>query len=193
MGSRAIPMFHDPALRLSTLPIAQQSIPEFESPELLEYGVEQSRVRPPRVTSMLVATAILCLAIGLLRSHLSERAETRTAEETTSATAPGSPARSSLAPVNAFPGTIPSLPASTSLDVVGFVLQVGAMRNEGNADGLSNSLKRQNLPVFVFKRGKDDFYRVAVGPYPDMSSAMLVKDKLRRENVEAILKRWVPE
>ncbi len=194
MDSHAIPMFHDPALRLSPLPIAQQSIPVFESPEVLEYGVEQLRVRPPRVTGVLVATtAILCLAIGLLRSHLSERAETRTARETTSTTVPESLARSSIAPVNTFPATIPSLPASTSLDVLGLVLQVGAMRKEGNADGLSNSLKRQNLPAFVFKRGTDGFYRVAVGPYSDMSSAMLVKDELRRENVKAILKRWVPE
>jgi hypothetical protein len=193
MNSRAIPMFHDPALRFSPLPIAQQSIPEFESPELLEYGVEQSRVRPSLVTGMLVATAILCLAIGLLRSHLSERAETRTARETTSTTVPESPARSSIAPVSTFPATIPSLPASSSLDVLGFVLQVGAMRREDNADGLSNSLRRQNLPAFVFKRGTDRFYTVAVGPYSDMSSAMLVKDELRRENVKAILKRWVPE
>jgi cell division septation protein DedD len=73
------------------------------------------------------------------------------------------------------------------------MLQVGAMRIEGNADELSNSLKRKGFPVFVLKRSTDRFYRVAVGPYADMSSAKRVADELQRENVEAILKRWMPE
>ena len=178
------------AARLSSLPIVQQSIPEFESPKLLGNTAERSR---HLVMGLVAAVALLCLAVGLLHSHLSKRAQTGKAKEITAATVPESPSSRSTPPINTLPATAPPLPAITALDVPGFVLQVGAMRNESNADGLSNSLKQKNLPAFVFTRQKDGFYRVVVGPYANKSSAMRVKVELQRENVEVILKPWVPD
>ena len=39
------------------------------------------------------------------------------------------------------------------------------MKNEANADVLAHDLQKKNFPAFVFRRGPDRFYRVAVGPY----------------------------
>jgi sporulation related protein/PilZ domain-containing protein len=94
---------------------------------------------------------------------------------------------------NASVETVSPPPISNSLDAPGFVLQVGAMKQERNADALSNSLKQMGFPVIVFRRTTDPFYRVAVGPYPDMSSAVRVKNELKAQNFEGIVRRWVPE
>jgi cell division septation protein DedD len=67
------------------------------------------------------------------------------------------------------------------------------MKQERNADALSNSLKQRGFPVIVFRHTTDPFYRVVVGPYPDMSSAVRVKNELKAQNFEGIVRRWVPE
>jgi hypothetical protein len=85
-----------------------------------------------------------------------------------------------------------ALPAAISSDLPGFVLQVAAMKHKDNADSLVESLRRRNFPVFVFKRGNDSFYRVAVGVYCDADSAVRAKDALDRQGIKAILRRWRP-
>jgi hypothetical protein len=82
---------------------------------------------------------------------------------------------------------------SASSHVPGFVLQVGAMRQESNADALLNSLKQQGFPVIVFRSTTDRFYRVAVGPYHDMATVTRVKNELKVKNFESIVRRGVPE
>jgi len=86
-----------------------------------------------------------------------------------------------------------ALPTTLSLDVPGFVLQVAAMKHEDNADALAETLHQRNLAAFVFKRGADPFYRVAIGVYSDADSAVRVKDELERQGFKAILRRWIPE
>lgn len=180
--------------RLESLSILPPSIRGFESSKLEQTDVETpSRAGKLRlVIELLVTVALLFLALGFLRSYRSKIAQTGKAREVT-VTLPAAHSTGSSAPANALSAAAPSRPAASALDVPGFMLQVGAMRIEGNADGLSNSLKRKGFPVFVFKRSADRFYRVAVGPYADMSSAKRVADELQRENVEAILKPWMPE
>jgi len=80
-----------------------------------------------------------------------------------------------------------------SLDEPGFVLQVGAMRQERNADALSNSLKQRGYSVIVFRRATDQFYRVAVGPYSDRSSVDRVKNELKAQSFNGIVTPWAPE
>lgn len=82
---------------------------------------------------------------------------------------------------------------SNPMDVPGFVLQVGAMIQEHNADELSASLRQLGFPVIVFRHSTDRFYRVAVGPYSDITAANRVKGDLKLRNVNAIVKPWVPE
>jgi sporulation related protein len=86
-----------------------------------------------------------------------------------------------------------ALPATISLDLPGFVLQVAAMKHEENADALAETLRRRDFPVFVFKRGPGPFYRVAIGVYGDAGSAARVKDELEKQSFKANLIHWVPE
>ena len=91
------------------------------------------------------------------------------------------------------PATTPILPAALPFDLPGFVLQVGAMTHEDNADILRESLEEKDFPAFVFKRSTGRFYRVAVGPYSDADTAVRIKDQLEGEGFEAIIRRWSPE
>jgi len=91
------------------------------------------------------------------------------------------------------PAITPTLPAPLPFDLPGFVLQVGAMIHEENADILRESLEEKNFPTFVFKHSTGHFYRVAVGPYRDADTAVRIKEQLEEEGVEAIIKRWSPE
>lgn len=88
--------------------------------------------------------------------------------------------------------TASSLPPALPLNVPGFVLQVAAMKHEDNADALAKALQKKNFPAFVFKRGANPFYRVAVGAYGDPDSAVTVQDQLKAQGFRAILKRWSP-
>lgn len=104
-------------------------------------------------------------------------------------------------PVNGRAGASPDLlpvartsPAATlSYDSAGFVLQVGAMNQEKNADALREALERKAFPAFVFRHSNGHLYRVAVGPFADPDTAGKIKDKLKLEGFEAILERWLPE
>jgi cell division septation protein DedD len=88
----------------------------------------------------------------------------------------------------------PARPAVSApvVEQPGFVLQVGAMKREGNADSLAQSLQKKKLPAFVFQHG-DHFYRVAVGPFADSGSAARAKSTLEKNGMKAILRRWSPE
>lgn len=89
------------------------------------------------------------------------------------------------------PETTPP-PLALPLNVPGFVLQVAAMKHEDNADALAKTLQKKNFPAFVFKRGANPFYRVAVGAYSDPDSAVRVKERLKEQGFDAILKHWSP-
>jgi hypothetical protein len=85
------------------------------------------------------------------------------------------------------------LPATLSWGLPGFVLQVGAMKREDNADALAETLHQRNFPSFVFRRGADPFYRVVIGVYGDADSAGKAKQELERQGFKAILRLWLPE
>ena len=70
----------------------------------------------------------------------------------------------------------PNLP----LGQPGFVLQIGAMTHEENAAALAESLQQHDFPAFVSRRGPDRFYRVVVGPYSDVDSALRVKGTTKK-------------
>ena len=67
------------------------------------------------------------------------------------------------------------------------------MTHEDNADALAVDLQQRNFPAFVYRRGTDRFYRVAVGPYSDEDSPVRVKGELEKQGLKAFLRRWVPE
>ncbi len=114
-------------------------------------------------------------------------------EITATAQVPETPPKGLVESANPPPATTAFLPPTISLDRSGVVLQVGAMTLEDNADALAQDLQQRNFPAFVFKRGTDGFYRVAVGPYSDARSTVRAKKELDRQGFKAILKRWSPE
>jgi cell division septation protein DedD len=67
------------------------------------------------------------------------------------------------------------------------------MRHEANADALAQDLQRKSFPAFVFRRGTDRFYRVAVGPYSEVDSPARVRDDLQKNGLKSFLRPWVPE
>ncbi|HKQ85954.1 MAG TPA: efflux RND transporter periplasmic adaptor subunit [Candidatus Acidoferrales bacterium] len=79
-------------------------------------------------------------------------------------------------------------PAGTTTKHAQFLLQAGAMTHTENADALATLLKKKSFPAFVIARNGDPFYRVDVGPYPDLASANAAKQELSTSGFETIIK-----
>jgi septal ring-binding cell division protein DamX len=116
--------------------------------------------------------------------------------QVTASTKPSAaPSKSSIDPVDRSSLATSLLPNGVSWNDPGVVLQVAAMAEESNADALAEILQKRNFPAFVFKRGGDRFYKVAVGPYngADADSTAKVKTDLEKQGLTPILKPWLPE
>lgn len=144
-----------------------------------------------RLTGLVLFAATLWSAfftLGLYLGRMSDFQRTRTLVPATMA---DPHARGQVEPAKLLPATNPLSPTVPG-DLRGFVLQVGAMTNESNADALSKTLQRNDFPAFVFKRLNDRFYRVAVGVFADADSAAVVQRKLEKQGFQAILRHWSP-
>ena len=161
------------------------------SPTELEAKRLHGRLR--RLTGLCLTAMTLCSVLAFLGYHLASRGDSRgTQMLAPSETTPNLPATAQVESAEPAPAKNPSL-STIPLDAPGFVLQVGAMTHEANADGLSATLQQNDFPAFVFKRENDRFYKVAVGSFPDAESATVVKRKLEEQGFKAILLRWSPE
>ncbi|HEV2287722.1 MAG TPA: SPOR domain-containing protein [Candidatus Acidoferrales bacterium] len=103
--------------------------------------------------------------------------------------------------VNASPSSV--APASRPASVVqpparfrpprmsrnAIVLQVGALRSEGDALALADALQQKGFPAFVLAPTSDNFYRVQVGPFPNQAVGDKAKQSLQREGFKAIFRR----
>jgi cell division septation protein DedD len=95
---------------------------------------------------------------------------------------------------DSLPGAILRHPTSSGTAVhqtppsseYGFVLQVGAIKNEKNALALAEQLRQKNFSVFVAKSGESNLYRVLVGPYGDAATAAKSEAELRSEGFQSI-------
>jgi hypothetical protein len=150
-------------------------------------------VAPPRHLIWFVLGALsICLAVVFLRHYAHGVGDNRQVAEITAAGKV--PENLDLgSTVKPSPATTSALPPTLPLNVPGFVVQVAAMKHEENADALAETLHQRDFPAFVFRRGADPFYRVAVGGYSDASSAAIIKEGLERQGFKAILRRWLPE
>lgn len=153
------------------------------------------RATPHYLIGFFLGVLLVSAAVIFLRRYERRTVDDRNAVAITSTTekAPEIPSAVSTAEQSTSELSTSALPATISLDLPGFVLQVAAMKHEENADALSEILRQRNFPVFVFKRGPGPFYRVAVGVYGDADSAARVKDELEKQNFKADLRHWVPE
>jgi len=152
------------------------------------------RLRLRRTVGLCLAIVVfvpVCLFLGHLLGNMGHNTQATKTTMIAKAYAPAPKVGGSIAEPSVTANL--GLPPPSPWDLPGFVLQVGAMTHEINADNLRRSLEQNNFPAFVFRRSTGRFYRVAVGPYGDADTAARVKDKLKGLGFEAILKRWSPE
>jgi SPOR domain/PilZ domain len=169
---------------------------EFEpkDPELRSAEVLKSYSKSSYTIGVALATVLLFSAFGFLGYYLIwMRNSPQARDRTVAPKAHEWESKDTISSVNPSSAIAPFFTPTSPLDLTGFVLQVGAMRHEENADALAEDLRHRNFPAFVFWRGTDPFYRVAVGPYSDRDSAERVKNELKKQGLKAFLRRWVPE
>lgn len=92
-----------------------------------------------------------------------------------------------------MPTASEAAPSGPAFSEPGFVLQVGAMASEANADALSTALQSKNFSAFVFRRGSDHLHRVVVGPFETQESAVKTQHDLEAQGFKSLLKPWSPE
>jgi cell division septation protein DedD len=108
------------------------------------------------------------------------------------ATAPRTPPPSARETPNPAAGTTVLAGAAPAMNS-GVVLQVGAMKMEGNATALMQDLKKKKFSAFVYRHGNDNLYRVGVGPFGDRDSSAKVKSELQKNGYTAITAKWVKD
>jgi DedD protein len=69
------------------------------------------------------------------------------------------------------------------------VLQVAALRHQGDALAMAEMLQKKRFPSFVVSPTTDRFYRVQVGPYRNERAAQTARSALERAGFKAIIKR----
>jgi|SRR5215469_16816701 len=69
-----------------------------------------------------------------------------------------------------------------------YLLQVAAVRSEGDALSLAGELRKKKFPAFVQTPQGDKYYRVQVGPYSDQKAMQTAKKGLETAGFKAIIK-----
>ena len=146
-------------------------------------GSRKSRKR----TGVFLATVLLLSAFFLLASRFHRNGNSSQGTEVRAAAKVAELSPDS----SANPKTL-SVDPSLPLDQPGFVLQVGAMTHEENADALAESLRQRNFTVIVSRSGTSRFYRLVVGPYSDVDSTLRVKEQLKKQGFDALRTPWNP-
>ena len=68
-------------------------------------------------------------------------------------------------------------------------IQVGAFREQEQADRMRARMILRDYPVTIIRNGK--YYLVQVGPYKEKDNAVKVQNRLKREGVDTLLKAYV--
>jgi cell division septation protein DedD len=151
-----------------------------------------------RLVGLSLAAVLLLLVVLPLRHYLQRAGTSQKGRETaTEPNLPGLSSKISATPTS-NPGPTPDHPAPTSnpapsLDHSAFVLQVGAMVHEENANAVAESLRRMNFPAHVSDRSTDGFHRVVVGPYHGVDAALRAKTELEKRGFQTIRREWKPQ
>jgi SPOR domain/PilZ domain len=106
---------------------------------------------------------------------------------------PTPPAQSVAPPKPATPAAQPPAPTSnrrTASNAPAFVVQVGAMIHQENANALAASLRERNFPAFVMKLPTDRFHYVLVGPYDSKSAAVETQNNLEQNGYKSLRREW---
>ncbi len=144
---------------------------------------------------LFLAVMLLSWALVFLGYRMGSKEVSPEAKDVTAAVkASGASSTGAIARVDQ-PAPAPSLPGALPWNDAGVVLQVGAMKQEDNADALAEALQKKNFPAFVFQRGPGHLYKVAVGPYSaaEANSTFKVMDDLEKQGFKPIVRHWAPE
>ena len=108
-------------------------------------------------------------------------------------TAGATSSASSNAPKTIATSAKSAVPAGKSAALPGipkgsYLLQVAAVRSEGDALSLAGDLRKKKFPAFVQTPQGDQYYRVQVGPYSDQKAMQAAKKGLETAGFRAIIK-----
>lgn len=89
---------------------------------------------------------------------------------------------------SASPAPAPRPSTGAGLPRGAYLLQVAAVRTEGDALSLASELRKKKFPAFVQPPQGDKYYRVQVGPYGDQKAMQTAKKGLETAGFKAIVK-----
>jgi cell division septation protein DedD len=110
------------------------------------------------------------------------------AQPTPSTEGPAVPPLQPVAPTNSSAVTAP-VPKLTAHGPA-YVLQVGAMIQESNANRLAATLRKMNFKAFVLREPTQQFHFVFVGPFESVDAATKVKNDLEKRGFQVMRKEW---
>ena len=85
-------------------------------------------------------------------------------------------------------GASSKAPNSPVIPGASYTLQVSALRRESDALELATRLQKKKFPAFVVSPQSDKYYRVQVGPYPDLKAADVARKGLEGAGFKPIVK-----
>lgn len=141
----------------------------------------------------LVATLLITSPL-LRRLHLRKLSNSQKTTEMARAPQPPTFPVQPVPPAQPVPSTVrPSVPRSngrSSLNGPAFVVQVGAMIHQENANAFAASLREMKYPAFVIKLPAERFHHVLVGPYSSVDATRKVQKELEERGFETIRSEW---
>ena len=104
---------------------------------------------------------------------------------------PPAPAKPPVAAARTAPAaTQTPAPGGSALIPKGAItLQVAALLREADALALAQALQEKRFPTIVTTPSTDKYYRVQIGPYPDMKAANVVRRELEKQGFKSIVRR----
>ncbi len=81
-------------------------------------------------------------------------------------------------------------PAISASEAGRIRIQVAALKNRSNAEGLVDWLRNQGFQAHVDADGTDGFLRVYVGPFEEAESAAAVQRRLEQEGFKPMIRRF---
>ena len=100
----------------------------------------------------------------------------------------GAPPAATAKPV-AVPAKLPASYQPPRLPKGSIVLQVAALKREGDALKMADEIQQKRYPAFVIMLPGDGLYHVQVGPYGDLKSAENAKRTHEQTGFKSIIKR----
>ena len=136
----------------------------------------------------------------LLREEEMERAKARAIEKAAQAAIDrqkprpvvSAPESGQPAPDPQADGQLPPAqpPAMSASEAGRIQIQVAALKNRSNADGLVEWLRNQGFQAHVDADGNDGFLRVYVGPFDEAEGAAAIQRRLEQEGFKPMIRRF---